>query len=348
MLGEQTAGCSATAPSGTLDMPKLSRFRVPANLADKHPDAWHTRVSELFAPHVGGHLPQFYNPTEENTPASAATPMLSWAAFPASLRISVPTATERWRIADRDRSVQDEYCEWTVIRNEARKIVRITFSTELPEYWEHLFATDRQRVVDLYRKYVDPTVQPNHLEAGGRYLRENRWNTSRPGRLMHMTQGDNTLGAALDLVARATTQRVKDGQPVTNQQELVRCAGLGNPFRNSDPQIASAVNVAAGQGSAITLTDPIGLYLGPPPSAGIRAPDDTDAAAFWTRERGDKEHTVRARFEVPASKPYVVGDLEINGRPVDFGGQVADRVTVWIKATVRPGQHTPVPRPCGA
>jgi hypothetical protein len=249
-------------------------------------------------------------------------------------------------LADADRNLQDEYCEWTVEKKNGT-VSKITFTTEVPEYWEHLAETDPNRLLSLYKKYVDERVKPSDLiAANGSYQRDNRWNTGRAGRLMHLAQINNTLGAAVDLVARATVMRRRDGQLVTDRQQLVVCAGLGNPLRNSDPQIASAVNVQAGLGNEITLADPPGLHLGRPLTAGLVTPDGADAADFWTIERGDAEHTLRARFEVPSSKNYLVGDIEDNGRPIKFGGQIADRVQVWIKAIVKPGNHQPSPQPC--
>ena len=328
-------------------MAKLARFNTPANLPDQHPNPWNTRVKNILADYLNGSLPNFYDPTKTNTPANTPDPMVSWVAFPASLRTGTPAS--RLERADTDRSVQDEYCEWTVQRNSARKITRVTFTTELPEYWEHLFETAPQRVLQLYRKLVDPSVQLADLRsANGKYRRANAWNTSRPGRLAHLMQQNNTLSAAIDLVARATVLRKRNGQLVTGQQELVRCSELGNPFRHSDPQIASAVNSAVSQGATIAFADPVGLYLGRPLTAGMVTPDAADAAKFWKIERGDPEHTVRARFEVPPNRGYVVGDIEINGRPLQHGGQIAQRVQVWVKVLVKADTHIPQPKPCGA
>jgi hypothetical protein len=326
-------------------MAKLARFSTPAALPDPNANAWSARVAKIFSPYVDGHLPQFYDPTQKSTPAGTPDPMVSWVAFPADLR--APSQAERLKLADNDRSLQDEYCEWTVTRR-AGKITRVTFTTEVPEYWEHLFETAPQRLLQLYRKFVDPRVQLADLrKANGKYRRENPWNTSRPGRLAHLIQGNNTLSAAVDLVANATVLRVKNGQPVTNQQELVRCADLGNPFRHSDPQIASAVNVASSEGNEITLADPPGLHLGRPLTAGMVTPDGADAAKFWKIERGDVEHTLRARFEVPPTRGYVVGDIEIGGRPIQHGGQIAQRVQVWVKVLIKKGTHAVQPKPCG-
>ena len=329
-------------------MPKLARFSTPARLPDRSSDAWSRTVAAIFSNYVG-RFPQFYDPIAKDTPADVQEPMISWVAFPAALRAAEPSQLERWKLADGDRNIQDEYCEWSVLRNSARKIARITFTSEVPEYWEHLFDTDPNGLVELYRKLVDPRVKLADLrKSDGTYRRENRWNTSQPGRLAHLLQQNNSLGAAIDLVANATILRVKDGQPVTNQQQLVRCARLGNPLRHSDPQIASAANQAARSGAEITLSDPPGLHLGRPLTAGMVTPDGADAAQFWTIERGDAEHTLRARFEVPATKRYVVGDIKIGGRPIQFGGQVAERVQVWISVWVKKGNHRPRPKPCDA
>ena len=124
----------------------------------------------MLAPYVDGSLPQFYDPTRKNTPAGTPEPMVSWAAFPAALRAEIPSQRERWKRADRDRDLQDEYCEWSVTRNDARKITRVSFTTEVPEYWEHLFETAPDQVLKLYRKLVDPAVKLSDLRDGGREL----------------------------------------------------------------------------------------------------------------------------------------------------------------------------------
>jgi hypothetical protein len=326
-------------------MPKLRGFNAPANLRDPDPAHWTRTVRRLLRPYLDGSLPQFYDPTQENTPRDAPRPMVLWPSFPARVRAATSTPRQRWTVADRSRGRQDEYCEWAVTRNAARKITRVTFTTELPEYFEHLFETGPARLLRFYRRFVDPEVQLTDLRSGGRYRRDNRWN--RGANLAHLSQPTNTLNAAIDLVARATVQRVgDDGLPVTNQQALVQCSALGEPLRNSDPQIASAVNVAAGEGAEIALADPIGLYLGRPLTAGMVTPDNADAARFWKIERGDAQHTVRARFEVPRGRGYVVGDIEVGGRRVEFGGQIADRVPVWVSVIAKPGAHRPRRKPC--
>jgi hypothetical protein len=280
-----------------------------------------------------------------DTPAAAKPAPVGWPAFPATLLRGATAERERWTRAD-DRDRQDEYCEWSVERDADGKVTRVTFSTEVPELWEHVAAQDLDRLLALYHEFVDDRARVDDLIQGGRYVRKNKWNRSVDGRLAHLIQGSNTLEAAIRLAAEATVLRVdSQGQPVTDQQILVRCAGLGNEFRNSDPRIAAAVNNAASTGAEITLQDPVGLYLHGLRTSGMvtpeKGPDRTDPAEFWTIERGEPNHAVRASFAVPPELGFKVGDIQLDGRPIEFGAQLADRVTVRITAVVKPSAHEP-------
>ena len=55
--------------------------------------------------------------------------VISWNAFPRQVRSSSLSDKQRWRRADSDRNLQDEYCEWSVTRDPiTRKITRVTFT----------------------------------------------------------------------------------------------------------------------------------------------------------------------------------------------------------------------------
>lgn len=327
----------------------LSQFDTPGRLdelSEDHRLAWSTKVAG-WIDQFTGQFPQFYNPTVEDTPAGLTPAPIAWPAFPARVQREEGPGAARWDRADSSRGEQDEYCEWSVERGDDGKITRITFTTEVREYWEHVAQNDTNLLLELYHQFVDPRVDLDDLFDGGEYVRRNRWNTSTEGRLAHLVQGNNSLGAAIRLVAEATILRAReDGTPVTDRQELVVCAGLGNPFRNSDPQIAKIVNDTADLGNEITLLDPVGLYLDGLLSAGIETPDDADAAEFWQVERGAPGHAVRASFAVPEDRDYVVGDIKIDGRPITHGAQVADKVRIRIGAVVKPGDHQPVRHRC--
>ncbi len=333
-------------------MAVLSQFGTPGRLGElsgAHRRAWSEKVAGMFDQFPTRDFPQFYNPTVENTPAGLAPAPIGWPAFPACVQRQVGPGPARWDRADSSRDVQDEYCEWSVERGDDGKITRITFTTEVPEYWEHVAQNDRGLLLELYHQFVDPSVELDDLfDDREKYVRDNRWNRSTEGSLAHLVQGTNNLFAAIALVAQATILRERDdGTPVTDRQELVRCGGLGEPCRNSDPQIAEIVNRAAGSRMEVTLLDPVGLYLDGLLSAGMETPDGADAAEFWQVERGTAGHAVRASFAVPEDRDYVVGDIKINGRPIARGAQVADEVRVRIGAVVKPGDHHPVRRRCG-
>ena len=57
----------------------------------------------------------------------------------------------------------------------------------------------------------------------------------------------------------------------------------------------------------MTLANPVALYIDSFTPVGFETPDNTDAKEFWRVTRGADGFAVRAEFEVPASKPYVVG-----------------------------------------
>lgn len=326
----------------------LSQFDTPGRLnelSEDHRLAWSEKVAGMFDQFTGD-FPQFYNPMAEDTPADLAPAVIAWPAFPAHVLREEGPGAASWDRADSSRDEQDEYCEWSVERGDDAKITRITFTTEVPEYWEHVAQNDSDLLLNLYHQFVDPRVERRDLFDGEEYVRRNLWNCSTKGRLAHLVQGSNNLFAAIALVAQATILRERDGLPVTDRQDLVVCGSLGNHFRNSDPQIADIVNHAASSGDEITLQDPVGLYLDGLQSAGMETPDGADAAEFWNIERGAPDNAVRANFAVPEDRGYVVGDIEINGLPITRGAQVADGVRIRIGAVVKPGDHQPVRQPC--
>lgn len=327
-------------------MPPLAAFSTPGNVRDKNPDEWSQTVSDLWAEN-GTAFKQFVDPTVADM-STADVEKVVWPAFPLSLRAKPGMLFET---ADRFRELpngmgQDEYCEWGVERNRAGKLTRVTFTTEVPEYYEHLFNTDRTALLDLYRQHVSSKVKRDDLGKKA-YKPRNAWNkpegTARPA---HLIQGSNNLGAAIALVAQATILREVEGRPVTTKQELITCNDLGNPRRSSDPQIAVIVNDAAAGGAKISLNDPPGLYLDGLITGGMETPDKADPGEFWKIERGDRAHAVRAAYEVPKGHGYVVGDIKIEGQPIKFGGQLAKRVRVRVEALVKPATHKPKRQPC--
>lgn len=344
-------------------MPLLQQFAAPADLTELSADAlkaWHERNAAVVAASAAEFGP-YYDPTTEGTPEGLKPQSIVWGAFPATITAVHGHGALRWDIADASRSQpdrvgHDEYCEWGVERDRDGKILRVTFTTEVPEYWKHIANTDPDLLLALYRELAGTEVQMDDLFRGDQYMPINRWNDlvgpdgrSVPARPIHLLHGSNTLDAAIKLARDATVLRHDgDGQPIMDRHQLVVCSDLGAPLRNSDPQIAQVVNDAVAEGFEVTLKDPLGLYLDGLQAAGIVATDGTDAAEFWHIERGTEDHTLRASFAVPPGKDYVVGDLTIDGRPITRGGQVADKVRVRLDAFAKPGGTVPARQPCVA
>lgn len=325
-------------------MTKLDAYAPPGNLDDLDDfgrKAWNAFISDTVDTSISGPdphevlhnspRPQFYNLTSTDTAEDATRATISWTAFPRTVKITSNSDVQRWERADASRDVQDEYCEWSVTRDNTNKITQVTFTCEGPEYWEVLAETNPQKLIELYRHHISPDVRPEDLfSPTGRYRPRNKWNDSTSHGAMHLIQRNNTLGAEIELAAAATIRRVVDGTELTTEQELIACGKYGAPDRNSDPHIGAGVNALARRRADITLADPVGLYFDDLSTDGWETPDGSDPKSYWTYLRGDAEHHVRAVYQVPPEKGFGVGDITIAGRPIRFGSQIADFITIRL------------------
>jgi hypothetical protein len=135
---------------------------------------------------------------------------------------------------------------------------------------------------------------------------------------------------------------------VTDPLQLVRCGGSGDEVRASDPRIVWDVNNLARLGYAITLDNPIGLLIDDLDDSGFLKPNRTPVGNYWKVLRGFSGGIVRASYEVPASESFVVGEILVGGREVDFGGQIAEHVTMKVVGLAcRPGTFNNTPLSCG-
>jgi hypothetical protein len=343
---------------------------------------------------VGTGNSQFYNETQTSSddPIDAE---ISWPAFPQTL-IRQFGRTTALRIADEPAPdpqvngivsrLQDEYLEWQVTRDPVTdKIVRITFTCEGPEYWQSIAggpslyndegesprdfgATgDRDLLLQLYRDILGTQeVQIEDLffaDNPDTYNPWNKWNTTEG--IVHLQQINNTLGAEINIGADGTIRRQKGGVEIRDATRLICCGGFGGVERASDPHLGDEVNKRARRGFAVTLRNPIGIYINGFDESGFTKPDPggsrVPAQGFFKILRpipsgpDDPGTTmpVRAVYEVPVGEvgpdgqQLTVGDIQIAGAPINFGGQVAERITMKFVARVcRPGQFNNPPRSC--
>src|SRR5215217_2247349 len=112
----------------------LAAFDPPGNLDELSPAAraqWSQFVSARFDAAIAGQpasvrndspRAQYYNAVKTDTAADAQTKEIAWTAFPRQIQITSISDQQRWQRADATRGVQDEYCEWSVERDDAGKL----------------------------------------------------------------------------------------------------------------------------------------------------------------------------------------------------------------------------------
>jgi hypothetical protein len=252
---------------------------------------------------------------------------------------------------------QDEYCEWHVDR-EGGHITRLSYTAEGPEYWEKMATVDFDLVLTLYRQHVNAAVQPDDLRwpadiacfnfdtneydtlvfKKGDYNPYNIWNTTQGA--MHLTHPANTLGAEINLGADATVLRpsVAPQPPQTLPARLICCAGYGGVNRSSDPLIGAGVNGLARAGNAITLANPIGLYMSTVEIGGLRDPSNVPIpqALRITRASPDGTLILRAEIVPPAGAAYTLDQCKFGGLQMRYGGQIARKITMVLFGLAKP------------
>jgi hypothetical protein len=320
----------------------LSRHDPPGfvdDLTEENRQGWSDLISSfMLTDRVSPTLtPQFYDAVKVIEKNPIATQKVTWIAFPKKIKDQSSNDKQRWTKADADRNVQDEYLEWSIKKDNNGKMLKIVFCNEGPEYFQYLGQTQPETLVKLYQD-LNPgfsiTAADLFHNVDGKmvYNPTNKWNDSTTtGTIMHLIQINNTLGAEVDLGALATVLRKrKDGTPITDSDELIKCSKYGNPGRNSDPTIGAAINSIARGGPLITIQNPVALYIDGINWGQIETPDGTDPSTFWKWARGQEGTYMRAEFEVPSTKDYVLGDLTVKGLPLEYGGQLADFIKISI------------------
>jgi hypothetical protein len=271
-----------------------------------------------------------------------------------------PIPTQQYR-------AQDEYLEWVVRRDGAGKASEILFTCEGPEYWSTI-ASDQNFLVQMYQAIVggpvpqadlyfsqactwvdlnspDENGNPtNRHFAVGDYNPYNRWNLEFA---VHLTHPANQLGAEVNLAAAASLRFTRQGNPVLTNPALTCCQQIGEPNRSSDPSIAAQVNNLAMAGNFVTLRNPVGLYLLSIDGTRFQYPDGKpvgDITRYFRplRQSADGSMIVRATLRIPAGETYngaplLLSQLQVDHRPIQFGGQVAATITMGLFAQALPG-----------
>lgn len=207
---------------------------------------------EAFDQLSGGQLP---------TPVS-----VDWLAFPKTAQ-ATDKEIDKQRLA-----LQDEYVEWRA-ELKTNKLVRVTFTTEFPEYLEAFAAVGFDALLVAVRDILPgagPTVEdlfgpgfnPAAATPVGRSrqfrarLPHNPWNNGQKGILCLMQQF-NTLGALFKLLTECGVPRTQ-GAPEATCGLVGGACGDG---RNSDPAVCAEAQRAARGKLGFTLRDPAGVRI---------------------------------------------------------------------------------------
>lgn len=265
---------------------------------------------------------------EEVAAAKQAKASVEWAAFP---RTATGTNQE---IDSRRFEFQDEYVEWAV-ESTGGRVSRITFTTEFLAYYEALAAVGADELIAGIKAAI-PTANPTVAEVFGQGFnpavaspttrarrfqtraQSNPWVNGTKG-IICLAHGSSTLVALFRLVDVAAI-------PDLSVQPGAICGKLGGNCvvgRNSDPNIAAAVQTIARNDRSLSLADPAGIEIGSLVGIwrqGTREIDINDPAAnggLWKLSRGRR----RGELTVPA-------DLVLDDKSITSGAQVAAALRV--------------------
>lgn len=326
-----------------------ARFSPPGRLTsdlnddDVLLDAWSAEVDALLQGAItpGG---QLFNPIRN--PRNDLQPRrIPWITMPARLanhRFPRATALEE---ADRaassgtGREHQPEYSEWFTHRDEQKRVIAVDVTTEVPEYWKFLGQKNKEKVLELYRDYVSPDVQRGDLfDAQDNFIEHNVYNSEKGA--MHMTCGINTLNLAIGVAAGGMVWRRK-GNEVVDIQEC----DLSRAAENADPALQAQANRLAREQRAITFADPAGLYILGIDLDGWKRPDGRPVTETDVVKRTRGTPCVRVRLE---GNGFALWESTIDGEPIRWGSQIAERFTVGPILAVGPRENfNPDGIPCG-
>lgn len=270
----------------------------------------------------------------------------------------------------RFRRQQDEYLEWHATHDADGRLLALTFTAEPPDYWSALARVAPEVVLEKYHELVGPAVAPEdlfhrtdlavfgtdldgtdrwfQLPWKGRYDELNRWTTI--DGIVHLTHRANTLGAEVFLAADASHPLASDLEPPPSpgsgspdaEIRRIACGRYGGINRSSDPLIGLKVGDAVLGGSRVTLTEPIGLYIGTTGVSGLTGPNGEPvgtSALKIVRGEDDGFEPRILRFEVrlPPGLPFGLDECKLDGRKLARGGQVARGTTMLLYAQTYPG-----------
>jgi len=142
--------------------------------------------------------------------------------------------------------------------------------------------------------------------------------------IVHYIQSINTLNAAIGLAKGSVTS------PPPFNDNFDASPAFASARTSVDPRVSLEIHMLVRKGLYVSLRNPIGFYISGWDNAGITHPDGSPAGNYWRIKRGTPNMVMRLEYQVPAGLGFVVGDLKLGGRPIEYGGQLAEHITVSL------------------
>jgi hypothetical protein len=305
----------------------LTRFETPGAVRDVPDDSplpaeWHALVDRLLPTSTQVSGPGAYVDPSRRDMVPAGRRTYAWTGFPRPLLAEHRDDRRAAFAAGEERGRQIEYLEWHVERS-GGTITRVTFTTETPEYWQLLARLHPERVLALYRELVSGDVTEEDLFPGGDYYPSNRWNTT--DGIVHYVMPINSMRDLLGV----SQERERTGRALDGFDALPYSRSTG-----ADARINLDIWAMTRQGLLVATDDPPGPFIAGWDDTGWTTPDGSPVGDWWRVVRGSPGAALRVVYEVPESEGFAVGDLLVGGRRVEFGGQLAEHVTVAAAAVV--------------
>jgi hypothetical protein len=298
------------------------RFSTPGNLKDVGDesafyDQWHHKVSKFVveATEVSGRG-AYINPALRNQRRDHER-AITWTGLSRPLlQDHRDDRRKAYELAE-NRDAQIEYLEWHVEKKND-KISRVTFTTETPEYWNLLAELHPEVVLGLYQRYVSTDVTHKDLfSENDTYFPKNKWNTTHG--IMHYVMRINSMNDLLGV-----SQEIEPSQHAHDGFDALpysRATG-------ADARINFDIWAMSRQGLQVSADNPPGLYMLGWDDSGWTKPNGDPVDDYWQVDRGVRGAALRVTYEVPEGAGFQVGDILIGGRPIEFGGHIAEHITM--------------------
>lgn len=317
------------------------RFSPPGRLTDLTRDADLQAWSDALSGLLDGHITpgsQLFNPVT-NPRSDVSARRIPWLAIPQTVADHRTVAATRAQVdspANRRNSGdgQNEYSEWFTKRSSpGGDVLAVNLTTELPDYFRFLGQRlSPSELGNVYRQVYPLATDAELRNPDGTYNELNRWNTTDGA--MHLIGFINDLEPnALGVIEGSLAWRFSAAGRVLDVQDC------GMRQFHADPTIVANINRMAREGRAITVADPIGIYIIDVDTSGWETPDGSDPRSLLTFLRGTPP--MHVRVAPPPGATFRLSDVRIAGEPILFGSQIAERTVVGVTMAVGPpGEFT--------